>query len=400
MSTITDIHQSQAPRSIALLGSTGSIGRQTLDVVRAFPEHFRIVALAARNNVALLAEQVREFHPDIVASDADDPAAIAQLHEVLPQARRGIDGLIEVAVHPAAEILVAATSGLIGLRPTLAAIETGKTIAIANKETLVMAGHIVTAAARRNGIELRPIDSEHSAIWQCLRGESHASIRRLIITASGGPFRRMPVDQMRNVTAQDALQHPTWVMGSKITIDSSTLMNKGLEVIEAHWLFDLPYEHIDVVVHPQSIIHSMVQFVDGSFKMQATLPTMHLPIQEALSYPNRLDNSEKQLLRDLDWPTVEHLDFEQLDLDRFPAFRVALDAGRQGGTHCAVLVGADEAAVAMFLRGEIGYMEIPTRIEQTLRDHAHDAVEHPDLDTVLAACEWGRQRCEHITPHA
>ncbi|HKD76737.1 MAG TPA: 1-deoxy-D-xylulose-5-phosphate reductoisomerase, partial [Ktedonobacterales bacterium] len=243
------------PHRLAVLGSTGSIGRQTLEVVRAYPDHFCVVALAARNNVALLAEQVREFQPEIVACDADDTQSVAQVSELLPQAQRGIEGLIAAATHPNVDILVAATSGLVGLRPTLAAIEAGKIIAIANKETLVMAGHIVTEAARRHQVALRPIDSEHSAIWQCLRGEDHASIRRLIITASGGPFRHSTLDEMEHMTARDALRHPTWVMGSKITIDSATLMNKGLEVIEAHWLFDLSFDQIDVVVQPQSIIH-------------------------------------------------------------------------------------------------------------------------------------------------
>ena len=385
------------PRRIALLGSTGSIGRQTLDVVRAYPDCFVVVALAARNNVALLAEQVREFAPQIVASDADDPAAIAQLASLLPQARRGMDGLIAVATHPDADILLTATSGQIALRPTLAAIEAGKTIAIANKETLVMAGHLVTAAARRMGVELRPIDSEHSAIWQCLRGEAPESVGRLVITASGGPFRHTSRAEMMKVTAAEALKHPTWVMGPKITIDSATLMNKGLEIIEAHWLFDLPYNKIDVLVHPQSIVHSMVEFIDGSVKMQASMPTMHLPIQEAISYPTRLDRTGTNLLPNLDLARVGHLDFEELDRERFPCFRLAIEAGERGGTFPAALVGADDAAVAMFLRNSISFMEIPALIERVLREHEAVAVTDPDLDAVLAACEWARQRCEHIT---
>jgi 1-deoxy-D-xylulose-5-phosphate reductoisomerase len=381
-------HMQAFPRRLAVLGSTGSIGRQTLDVVRAHPEHFRVVALAARNGVDLLAEQVREFQPDLVASDADDPAALARLRDLLPQAQRGLDGLIAAATHPDVDIVVAATSGLVGLRPTLAAIAAHKTIALANKETLVMAGHLVMAAARAAGVAIVPIDSEHSALWQCLRGEDHASIRKLIITASGGPFRQATLAEMATVTAEQALRHPTWVMGPKITIDSATLMNKGLEVIEARWLYDVPYEQIQVVVQPQSIIHSMVEFIDGSIKMQASLPTMHLPIQEALSHPLRLDNGPNDLLRPLRWDEIARLDFAALDVDRFPCFRLALAAGRRGGTATAALVGADETAVALFLRGEIGLMEIPARIERVLA--AHQVVDDPDLDTVLATCAWAR----------
>jgi 1-deoxy-D-xylulose-5-phosphate reductoisomerase len=377
------------PRRLAVLGSTGSIGRQTLDVVRAHPDRFRVVALAARNGVDRLAEQVREFQPELVASDADDPAALARLGEILPQAQRGLDGLIAAATHPNVDIVVAATSGLVGLRPTLAAIAAGKTIALANKETLVMAGHLVTAAARAHNVAIVPVDSEHSALWQCLRGEDRASIRTLIITASGGPFRHATLAEMATVTAEQALRHPTWVMGPKITIDSATLMNKGLEVIEARWLYDVPYDQIQVVVQPQSIIHSMVEFIDGSIKMQASLPSMHLPIQEALSHPVRLDNGSNDLLRPLRWDEVSRLDFAALDVARFPCFRLALEAGRRGGTATAALVGADETAVALFLRGEIGLMEIPARIERVLA--AHQVVDDPDLDTVLATCAWARE---------
>jgi 1-deoxy-D-xylulose-5-phosphate reductoisomerase len=270
-------------RGIAVLGSTGSIGRQTLDVVRAYPDRFRVVALGARGNIALLAEQAREFAPEIVAYTSDDPATQAQAADLLPHALHGAAGLTAAATHPAVQTLVAATSGLIGLRPTLAAIRAGKTIALANKETLVMAGHLVMAEARDAGVDILPVDSEHSALWQSLRGEHTAEVRRLLITASGGPLRKATREEMRAVTVEQALAHPTWRMGQKITIDSATLMNKGLEVIEAHWLFDMPYDQIEVVVHPQSIIHSMVEFVDDSIKMQASLPTMHQPRQDALS---------------------------------------------------------------------------------------------------------------------
>src|SRR5229473_2384716 len=323
----------QIPRRIALLGSTGSVGQQTLDIVRAFPEHFRIVALAARSNVTLLAEQAQEFHPSLVACFADIPAVEA----ALPHVVLGEEGLLAVATHPDADIVVAATSGLMGLGPTLAAIKAGKTIALANKETLVMAGHLVTQEADRARVSILPVDSEHSAIWQCLRGEQLTEVKRLLLTASGGPFRRATLEQIRTVTVEQALAHPTWRMGPKITIDSATLMNKGLEVLEARWLFNIPYERIEVVVHPESIIHSMVEFRDGSLKMQASLPSMHLPILDALSYPDRLNTMGTGLVRELRWPDVARLNFEALDMARFPCFHLALEAARRGGTYPCVL---------------------------------------------------------------
>ena len=298
------------PKRIALLGSTGSIGRQTLDVVRQFPEHFRVVSLAARSNITLLAQQVAEFHPDVVACAAETVEQQQAAMAALPQVVLGPLGLTTAATHPDVDIVVAATSGLMALEATLAAIEAGKIIAVANKETLVMAGHLVTTAARRKGIQIFPIDSEHSAIWQCLKGEENAEVRTLILTASGGPFRNTPLEQMRTVTVEQALAHPTWRMGPKITIDSATLMNKGLEVIEARWLFDIPQERIQVVVHPESIIHSMVEFIDGSIKMQASLPSMHLPIMNALAYPHRLQAANSSLIRDLHWADVARLNFE------------------------------------------------------------------------------------------
>ena len=378
----------QTRRRIAVLGSTGSIGRQTLDVVRAFPDHFEIVALAARSNVTLLAEQAQEFHPALVACADTSPETRRQLDALLPGALSGIESLTAAATHPDVEIVVAATSGLIGVEPTLAAIRAGKNIALANKETLVMAGHLVMPAARAAGVEILPIDSEHGAIWQCLRGERAAEVRRLLVTASGGPFRRMPLAEMESVTVEQALAHPTWRMGPKITIDSSTLMNKGLEIIEAHWLFDMPYTKIEVVVHPQSIIHSMVEFVDDSIKMQASLPSMHLPIQYALSYPARLDRSGTALTLPLSWPTVAQRDFEAVDMQRFPCLRLAYEAGQHGGTAPAVLVGADEQAVALFMRGAIRFTEIATTIETVLSRHT--PVPDPALKAVLAASDWAQ----------
>ncbi len=377
------------PRRIALLGSTGSIGRQTLDIVRSFPEHFQVAALAARSNVDVLAQQVEEFHPALVACFADTPAAERDVRAKLPGALLGEQGLLAVATHPAADILVGATSGLMGLRPTLAAIRAGKTIALANKETLVMAGHLVMQAARESDVSILPVDSEHSAIWQCLRGEQTREVRKLVLTASGGPFRHLTPDEVRSVTVEQALAHPTWRMGPKITIDSATLMNKGLEVIEAHWLFDISYEQIEVVVHPESIIHSMVEFIDGSFKMQASLPSMHLPIQDALSYPARLDTRGLGLVRELRWPDVARLNFEELDMSRFPCFRLATEAARRGGTYPCVLVGADEEAVALFLAGKLGFSEIAMLIESVLE--RHEPIAEPDIPAILEATAWARR---------
>ncbi|GHO84342.1 1-deoxy-D-xylulose-5-phosphate reductoisomerase [Dictyobacter formicarum] len=382
------------PKRIALLGSTGSIGRQTLDVVRRFPEQFRIVAMAARSNVDLLAQQVQEFQPELVTCYADAPEVEAKARRLLPQALLGEQGLLAVATHADADILVAATSGLVGLMPTLAAIGAGKTIALANKETLVMAGHLVTQAAQRVGVPIYPIDSEHSAIWQCLRGEEQKDIHRLLLTASGGPFRATPLEELKTVTVKQALAHPTWSMGPKITIDSATLMNKALEVIESHWFFGVPYEKMEVVVHPESIIHSMVEFVDGSIKMQASLPSMHLPIMNALGYPNRLASADTDFIRELRWADVGVLHFEDLELTRFPCFRLAVEAGKRGGTYPCALVGADEEAVELFLTGKIGYLEIAQIIETVLE--RHQSIEQPDVAATLEACAWARRTVREL----
>jgi 1-deoxy-D-xylulose-5-phosphate reductoisomerase len=381
------------PRRIALLGSTGSIGRQTLDVVRCFPDQFQIVALAARNNVALLSQQVQEFKPSLVACFADASEAEAKVRALLPEALLGEQGLLAAAVCPEADVVVVATSGLVGLKPTLAAIEAGKVIALANKETLVMAGHLVMQAAQRARVPILPIDSEHSAIWQCLKGEATEEISRLLLTASGGPFRSATYEQIQSVTVDQALAHPTWQMGPKITIDSATLMNKGLEVIESHWLFGVPYERIDVVIHPESIIHSMVEFIDGSIKMQASLPSMHLPIMNALAYPLRLSSKETGIIRELRWAEIGALRFEELKLERFPCFRLAIEAGRRGGTYPCALVGADQEAVELFLAGEISFLQIAELVEAVL--DCHSSVEQPDVSATLEACSWARRMvCE------
>ena len=381
-------------RRIAVLGSTGSIGTQTLDVVRAYPERFEVVALAARRNVALLAEQAREFRPTLVACTDQDAETRAQLDTLLPDALRGLEGLTAAATHPDVETVVAATSGLVGVQPTLAAIRAGKTIALANKEALVMAGHLVMEAVRAAGVPLLPVDSEHSALWQCLYGEAPGSVRRLLLTASGGPLRRATLAEMQDVTVERALTHPTWQMGPKVTIDSATLMNKGLEVIEAHWLFAMPFERIEVVVHPQSIVHSMVEFVDDSIKMLASLPSMHLPIQDALSYPERWERTATPLARPLSWPQVGRLDFEAADFERFPCLRLAYAAGRAGGTAPAALVGADERAVALFLQGAIGFLEIGELLARVL-DH-HTVIAAPDLDALLETSLWAQEEVERL----
>ena len=382
------------PKRIALLGSTGSIGQQTLDVVRRFPDHFRIVALAARSNVSLLAQQVREFQPSLVTCFADTPEVEEKARQLLPEAVLGEQGLLAVATHADADIVVAATSGLVGLKPALAAIGAGKTIALANKETLVMAGHLVTQAAQRAGVPIFPIDSEHSAIWQCLRGEEKHDVHRLLLTASGGPFRSTPIQELQSVTVSQALAHPTWHMGPKITIDSATLMNKGLEVIESRWLFDVPYERIEVVVQPESIIHSMVEFIDGSVKMQASLPSMHLPIMNALAYPARLNATGTGFIRELSWASVASLHFEALDTVRFPCFRLAIEAGKRGGTYPSVLVGADEEAVELFLAGKIKFLEIAELIESVLE--RHQSIEQPGVAATLDACAWARRTVREL----
>lgn len=382
------------PKRIALLGSTGSVGRQTLDVVRNFPDYFQVVALSARSNVSLLAQQAREFQPDLVTCFAETPEIEARARAELPGVMIGEQGLLAAATHSDVDIVIAATSGLMALQPTLAAIGAGKTIALANKETLVMAGHLFMRAAQRANVAVFPVDSEHSAIWQCLRGEQHDNIHRLMLTASGGPFRSASPEQLASVTIEEALAHPTWRMGPKITIDSATLMNKGLEVIEAHWLFDVPYERIEVVVHPESIIHSMVEFVDGSIKMQASLPSMHLPIMHALSYPDRLPGVENEFIRELRWTDVGCLNFEELNLERFPCFRLALEAGRKAGTYPCVLVGADEEAVELFLHGQIGFLDIAWLLEEVLT--RHQSIDQPDVANALEACSWARRTVREL----
>src|SRR5205814_2525293 len=373
------------PRRIALLGSTGSIGRQTLDVVRCFPEHFRVVALAARSNISLLTQQAQEFSPAITACFAETPEQKMAAREALPNVIFGEQGLLDVAIHPDVDIVVAATSGLMGLAPTLAAIKAGKTIALANKETLVMAGHLVMQAAQHAGVAILPVDSEHSAIWQCLRGERTPEVKRLLLTASGGPFRRARLEELRSVTVEAALCHPTWRMGPKITIDSATLMNKALEVIEARWLFDLAPEQIDVIIHPESVIHSFVEFTDGSVVAQLSPPDMRLPIQYALTYPERMAGPARRL----NWSELGAWQFEQPDHETFPAIQLGYEVARRGGTCGAVLNAANEAAVGKFLAGELAFLDIVPACRAALDHHPYSAT--PTLTELARLDRWARQ---------
>lgn len=370
-------------KRVAVLGSTGSIGRQTLDVIRATPQRFRVVGLAAGRNLELLAEQIKEFKPELIGGSPENND-IERLRSIV-DIKNGLLPLDEIAASPEVDMVVIATSGKAGLRPTLAALRAGKDIALANKESLVSAGEIINNEARKSGARILPVDSEHSAVWQCLSGEDQAAAR-IILTASGGPFRQYSAEQLAEVTVAQALRHPSWQMGQKVTIDSATLMNKGLEVIEAHWLFSMPFDRIDVLVHPQSIIHSMVEFVDGSIKAQLSYPDMRLPIQYALSHPERLSNPR---LPRLDWSLVRSLDFEPPDYGRFPCLGLAIEAGKQGGTCPAVLCAADEVAVELFLAGRIRFTDIAGAIERTLEQHR--VIAQPTLEEIEVADAWGRE---------
>jgi 1-deoxy-D-xylulose-5-phosphate reductoisomerase len=373
------------PEKIAILGSTGSIGRSTLNVIAQHPDEFEVVALAAGGNVREMVEQARTFKPKLISMATKEAAEQVQ-REVGQEVRviYGEDAPVEVASHPEASFVVSAIVGSKGLVPTLAAIRAGKKVGLANKETLVSAGHIVTAEAKKRQVPLLPIDSEHSAIFQCLNGERISEVRRLIVTASGGAFRDWTREQIENATVEQALKHPNWSMGAKVTIDSATLMNKGLEVIEAHWLFDLPYEKIDVIIHPQSIIHSMVEFQDGAVMAQLGTPDMRVPIQYALSYPNRLPLQTERL----DFVALSRLDFRPPDLERFPCLKMAYEAGKTGGTMPTVLNAANEVAVQSFLAGECPFPVIEELVERALS--AHEVVHNPTLEEIMEADRWAR----------
>lgn len=376
-------------KKVVLLGSTGSIGTSTIKVAEDLPSHIRLIGLAAGGNTDLLVEQARRFRPAAVS--VRDPAKVAQVQAALGSevaVHAGEDGLVHLATMREADIVLIAIVGTAGLVPALAAIRAGKDIAIASKEILVMAGHIVMEEARRHGVRVLAVDSEHSAIFQCLDGKPNASIRRLLLTASGGPFRRTPKAEFPSITLERALKHPSWVMGSKITIDSATLFNKGLEMIEARWLFDIEMPRVGVVIHPQSIVHSMVEFVDGSLLAQLSTPDMCLPIQYALTYPDRVGSDRVQT----HFPKIGTLTFEEPDPDRFPALTLARQAGEIGGTLPAVLNAANEVAVAAFCQRRIGFVDITTTVSRVMAEHR--VVPQPSLEQIFEADAWAREAAQ------
>ena len=367
-------------KKIAIMGSTGSIGTQTLDVVRENKD-IEVVGLSAGSNVDLMEKQIREFQPKLAVMGNEKMAADlkCRVADQPVKVSWGMDGLLELASMPESEILVTAIVGMIGIRPTIAAIEAGKDIALANKETLVTAGHLIMPLARKHNVQILPVDSEHSAIFQALHGENPSQISRLLITASGGPFRGKKTEYLEKVTVQDALKHPNWAMGRKITIDSATLVNKGLEVMEAKWLFGVDLDRIDVVVQPKSIIHSMVEFVDGAVIAQLGTPDMKLPIQYALYYPERRYLPGERL----DFRKLTEITFEVPDMDTFRGLPLAMEASRRGGSMPTVFNAANERAVAAFLDEKIRFLDIYTLIEEAMT--AHQVKEHPDLEQILDA---------------
>lgn len=374
-------------KKISLLGATGSIGTQTLDLIRLHPEQFQVVALSFGRNIELGIKLVNEFKPSLISVlTKEDQVKVAQQVSSPTKVVFGQEGLIEVATHPDAEILVNAVLGSVGLIPTLEAIKEKKTIAIANKETLVTAGQIVTRLAKENNVNLLPVDSEHSAIFQSMVGQDQSKISRLILTASGGSFRDRSREELEHVTVKEALAHPNWSMGAKITIDSATMMNKGLEVIEARWLFNLPYEKIEVILHKESIIHSMVEYDDTSVIAQLGTPDMRVPIQYALTYPERL---ALPLAKRLNLWEMETLHFRKIDFDRFRCLALAYEAGKFGGTLPTVLNAANEVAVEAFLSGKIRFLQIENLIEKALE--AHQNIQEPDLQTIQHVDEETRR---------
>ena len=369
------------PINLVLLGSTGSIGRQTLDVVRAMPDRFNILGLAAGRNLDALESQAHEFGPKYIWAASDDEARLDQIGR---DSGATVTPMDDMAADPDGDVLVVGTAGRAGLEPTLTSLERGGAVALANKEVVVMAGQLVRDAVDRGGGQLRPVDSEHSAIWQCLWGEEGHEIRRILLTASGGALRHLPADQLAEVTPEQALDHPTWNMGDKITIDSATLMNKGMETIEAKWLFDVPYDRVEIVQHAESIVHSLVEFGDGSVKAQLGYPDMKLPIQLALSYPQRLEPT----VEPLDLASVGTLNFSRPDLDRYPCLKLAQQAGRAGGTYPAVMAAADEVAVEAFLERRISFTDIAVYVNEAM--DGHRSTKNPDIEAIDAADAWAR----------
>jgi 1-deoxy-D-xylulose-5-phosphate reductoisomerase len=369
---------------IAILGSTGSIGTQTLEVVDAYSEDLEVVALAAGSNIDLLEQQVRKYRPKLAAVWDEENAKALRIRvaDTDVEVVSGMDGLLAVATIPASEVLVTAIVGMIGIQPTVAAIRAGKNIALANKETLVTAGHIIMPLAKEYNVSILPVDSEHSAIFQSLNGERHNAVSRILLTASGGPFRGRTREELLNVTVADALKHPNWSMGQKITIDSATLVNKGLEVIEAKWLFGVDYDTVEVVVQPQSIIHSMVEYADGAVIAQLGTPDMKLPIQYALFYPNRRYLAGERL----DFGKLRQITFEKPDMDTFEGLKLAYQVGREGGSMPTVFNAANECAVARFLKGEIAFLEIYEMIKMCLS--AHTKIADPSVEEILQTQAW------------
>ena len=373
-------------KNVVLLGSTGSIGTSTCKVAEDLPDDIRLIGLAAGRNTKLLREQVKQFSPSAISINCPDAAKeLANEFNGKPEVFYGEEGLLKLATLPEADIVLIAIVGTAGLQPALAAIRAGKDIAVASKEILVMAGEIVMREARKHGVKVLAVDSEHSAIFQCLEGKPPESVRQIWLTASGGPFRERPADEFVDITVEQALKHPSWKMGRKITIDSATLFNKGLEMIEARWLFDIAMPRVRVVVHPQSVIHSMVEFVDGSMLAQLSTPDMCLPIQYALTYPARAASDRVQT----SLAEIGRLDFEEPDTDRFPALNLARRAGEVGGTLPAVLNAANEIAVEAFCAGEISFTEITTTVARVM--DAHELVAQPSLGDILAADAWARE---------
>lgn len=378
-------------KAITLLGSTGSIGTQTLDIVSQHPDKFRLVGIAAGRNVEMLAQQVRQFRPEIVAICDEDKlpelkAAIADL-DPQPILLAGDAGIIEVARYGDAEAVVTGIVGCAGLLPTIAAIEAGKDIALANKETLIAGGPVVNPLVEKHGVKLLPADSEHSAIFQCLQGVPKGGLKKIILTASGGAFRDWPVEKLAEAKVSDALKHPNWSMGRKITIDSATLMNKGLEVIEAHYLFGADYDDIEIVIHPQSIIHSLIELQDTSVLAQLGWPDMRLPLLYAMSWPERIYTDWERL----DLVKAGSLTFREPDHNKYPCMQLAYAAGSAGGSMPAVLNAANEQAVALFLDEKIGFLDIPRCIERVCDRHRTDHQQNPSLDDILATDQWARQ---------
>ena len=374
-------------KNISILGSTGSIGTQTLDVIRANKDKFNVVGLTAGKNIDLLEKQIDEFHPEVVAV-MDESKALELKNRIennKVEILHGMDGLIKVATLSNIEVVLTSVVGMIGLVPTIKAIQAKKDIALANKETLVTAGQIVMDEAKKHGVKILPVDSEHSAIFQSLMGHTLKDINRIILTASGGPFRGYSKEQLQDVSVEAALKHPKWNMGKKISIDSATLMNKGLEVIEAKWLFDVDLNQIDVVVHPQSIIHSMVEYKDSSIISQMGYPDMRVPIQYALTYPKRIKNNYKKM----DFFETSKLTFEKPDLETFPCLKLAYDALEKGGSYPTVLNAANEELVDLFIKGKIGFYDISNMIELALEKH--DAKYELDIDTIIEIDSWTRK---------